>query len=201
LIAFCLTASVPVASAKDKKKVVLPADILEARTVFVLVDPDAGLVPEAPNANPTARDDVEKALMKWGRFSPVMSAANADLIITVRKGNGKIAQQTIGGVPVNNRPVILQPTDSGGRIGAQHGGIAGDAPNSQWPSQGPHPQEEVGLTQDMFVVYRGNRDNALDFPSVWRYFAKDALRSPDVPAVEEFRKQIAEAEKQLAAKP
>lgn len=199
LLASSLVASAPVASAKDKKKVVLPADILQARTVLVVVDPEAGIVAEAPMANPTARDDVEKALMRWGRFSLVQDGTDADLIITVRKGNGKIAQTTIGGVPVNRRPVILQPTDSG----AQNAGptIAGDLSNPPWPSQGPHPQEEIGPTQDMFVVYRGARDNPLDAPPVWRYSAKDALRSPDVPAVEEFQKQITEAEKQQAAKP
>jgi hypothetical protein len=53
----------------------------------------------------------------------------------------------------------------------------------------------------MFVVYRGKRDDALDSPAVWRYSAKDALRSPGVPAVDAFRKLIAEAEKQQAATP
>jgi len=53
----------------------------------------------------------------------------------------------------------------------------------------------------MFVVYRGKQDNALDTPSVWRYSAKDALRSPGVSAVDEFRKVIVAAEKQRDAKP
>jgi len=51
------------------------------------------------------------------------------------------------------------------------------------------------------MVYHGKQNNALDTPSVWRYSAKDALRSPGVPAVDEFRKVIVEAEKQRAAKP
>ena len=67
--------------------------------------------------------------------------------------------------------------------------------------QSSHPQVEVGPAQDMFVVYRGKRDNALDYPAVWRYIAKDALRSPDVPAVDEFRKLIAKSEKQQTAAP
>ena len=202
LVVFLLIVSSLVAFGKNKKKVVLPADILQARTVLVVVDPDAGLVPEAPNANPTARNDVEQALMKWGRFSLVPDGTDADLIITVRKGHGKIAQTTIGGVPVINRPVN-QPTVSEGRIGAQNPSptITGDPSNPPWPSDGPHPQEEIGSSQDMFVVYRGGRDNPLDSPAVWRYSAKDALRSPDVPAVEEFQKLITEAEKQQAAKP
>jgi hypothetical protein len=53
----------------------------------------------------------------------------------------------------------------------------------------------------MFVVYRGKRDNALDGPPVWRYSEKDALRTPDVPAVDAFRKAIVEAEKQKASTP
>ena len=36
-----------------------------------------------------------------------MEASTADLVISVRKGNGKIAQPTIGGVPTNDRPVIF----------------------------------------------------------------------------------------------
>jgi hypothetical protein len=56
----------------------------------------------------------------------------------------------------------------------------------------------------MFVVYRGTTDpnsSPLDAPSVWRYSGKDALASPSVPAVEAFRKLIAESEKELASHP
>jgi hypothetical protein len=190
-----------VAAGKDKKKVLLPADVLEARSVLVVIDPDAGLAVEAPMANRTAQEDVEKALMNWGRFTIAPDASTADLIISVRKGNGKIAQQTVGGIPINNRPVIFEPTDSGIGMGGHTGNPAqiGDPTNPQ--PRAPSPQEEIGQTQDMFVVYRGKRDNALGSPPVWRYNAKDGLRSPGVPAVEAFRKLIAEAEKQQAATP
>jgi hypothetical protein len=54
-------------------------------------------------------------------------------------------------------------------------------------------------------VYRSSKDDPhvtpLDAPAVWRYTAKDALQSPGVPAVEVFRKLIAESEKQLAGTP
>ena len=77
--------------------------------------------------------------------------------------------------------------------------LAGDPTNSQ--PQSPSPQVEMGQAQDTFVVYRGKRDDALDYPAMWRYSAKDALRSPAVPAVDAFRMVIAEAEKQRAANP
>ena len=67
--------------------------------------------------------------------------------------------------------------------------------------QYPHQQVEVGQAKDMFVVYRGKRDDALDSPAVWRYSANGALRSPDVPTVDAFRKLILEAEKQRGSKP
>ncbi|HEY1985791.1 MAG TPA: hypothetical protein VGG85_10295 [Terracidiphilus sp.] len=201
---FILLLSCLSASGKDKKKALLPADVLQARTVLVLVDPDAGESIRDPNANRNAREAVEKALANWGRFSLVMEETSADLVITVRKGNGNIAEPSIGGVPVNNRPVVLQPADGGGRggVGVGRPPVPGDGTDSQYPSQGPHPQAEIGSSQDMFVVYRGNHNNdPLAAPSVWRYTAKNALQSPSVPAVEEFRKLIAEAEKQAAAKP
>jgi hypothetical protein len=200
LVLWCL-----MGAAKDKKKDLLPADVLEARTVLVIVDPNAGIVAEHPNANRMAREDVEKALMKWGRYSLVTEPWNADLVITVKRGSGKVAQPTIGGVPVNNDPVVMEPTDSGGRIGGRQGnpGILGGPTNPQ--SRGPRPQVEVGESQDMFVVYRGNKENPsgspLDTPPVWRYGATDALESPEVPAVAVFRDVISKSEKALNKTP
>ena len=56
--------------------------------------------------------------------------------------------------------------------------------------------DKIGPTGDTFEVYRGRMEYPLDNAPVWRYLAKDGLRSPDVPAVEAFRKLIEEAEKQ-----
>lgn len=185
-----------VAVGKDKKKVPLPIDILQAHTAWVIVDPQACVDVKDPNANRIARADVENALARWGRLTPVTDPSTADLIITVRKSNGKMVQPTIADTPINSPPpVITQRTDTGvnasGRLGP---------PLS---TSDPHPQMEVGSTQDMFVVYRGdpnhtNSNNPLDSPPVWRYTSKDALESPSVPAVDAFRKVIAESEKTLA---
>jgi len=144
-------------AAKDKKKLLFPADVLEAHTVLVIVDPNAGIVVEHPNANRMAREDVENALMKWGRYSLVSEPWNADLIITVKKGSGKVAQPTIGGVPMNNDPVVMEPGDSGGRIGGDRG-IREFRATLRTVNLWAHaPKWRPGSQQDMFVVYRGTR--------------------------------------------
>jgi hypothetical protein len=197
--------------ASAKKKAVLPADVLRARTVLVVVDPTAGVDARDPNANRDARVDVEKALDQWGRFTLVQEASTADLIITVRKGNGKFIQPTIGGTPINGTPPVSggttsTPTQSTTRAGVRWGaGNPNDPSNAGTQPSIPAPQIEAGSPQDMFVVYRGGTGSPnwspLDTPPVWRYSGKDALASPSVPAVELFRKLIAESEKQLASHP
>ena len=196
IIAFSLLLSCPIiATAKDKKKILLPTDVLEARTVLVVVDPGAGIALDAPNANREALENVENALTHWGRFRLVRSEYNADLVILVRKGNGKIAQPTIGGVPIDNRPVIVEPTTD---ASLEHPPMPGEA-RPRYPN--PHPQMEAGPSGDIFAVYRGKRENATDYPAVWRFNGEDGLRSPGVPAVDAFRKLIVEAETQRDARP
>ena len=198
------------APAKDKKKAILPADVLRARTVLVIVDPTAGVDVRDPNANRAARADVEKALDKWGRFTLVQEGLTADLVITIRKGNGKLIQPTIGGTPINGTPPVsggttTSPTQSTTRAGVRWGpGIPNDPSSAGTQPSTPGPQIEAGSAQDMFIVYRGSTDpnwSPLDAPSVWRYSGKDGLASPSVPAVEAFRKLIAESEKELASHP
>jgi len=198
------------APAKDKKKAILPADVLRARTVLVVVDPTAGVDARDPNANRAARANVEKALDQWGRFTLVQEGLTADLVITVRKGNGKLIQPTIGGTPINGTPPVSggtssSPTQTTTRAGVRWGtGNPNDPSNAGTQPSTPEPQIEAGSPQDMFVVYRGSTDpnwSPLDAPPVWRYSGKDALASPSVPAVEVFRKLIAESEKQLASHP
>jgi hypothetical protein len=110
------------AVANNKKKDSLPPEILNAQTVVVLVDPDAGMSTSEPLANRTAQDDVEKALAKWGRLKLVLIGGNnADLVITVRKGNGKIVQPTVSGETTNERPAVVVPSDNGIHIGVQQG--------------------------------------------------------------------------------
>jgi hypothetical protein len=183
--------------AKDKKPVI-PEDVLRAQTVLVVVDPDAGAPLDQPRANSVARDNVEKALMEWGRFRLVMEGDEPDLIITVATGDSRAVRPTIRGGPIDSRPGYGQTTDSSVRIGGHQGQAPPmNDPSMNPPDPRPHVSNEVGPTVDTFAVYRGGARSApLDTSPVWRYVAKDCLRpSPLVPAVEKFRKMLADAEK------
>jgi hypothetical protein len=208
LTATFLVLTCTLALAKDKKKTLLPADILKAHTVYVMIDPMAGVDVQEPTVNNDARRDVENAFVKWGRLDPVQDRSLADLIVVVRKGHSRFVEPTISGTPINNPPMVTgenSPTRTSvaGRTG--NPGYPGDASNGQAPSSRPYPQTEVGPTQDMFVVYRATpsqpSDNPLDRPPVWRFNAKDALEAPEVPAVVAFQKLVDESDKQLAAHP
>ncbi len=190
------------AVAKEKNKPLLAAYVLHARTVRVVIDPDAGEPLDQPNANVTARDNVEKKLLDWGRFDLLMDGAESDLIIVVRTGNGKSMNPRIKGGPIDQRPGVAQGSDTSIRIGGQQGPTPPlHDPSVSPPDRGPHLGNEVGPSEDSFEVYRGGVENPLDSTPIWRYTAKDCLRAPNVSAVEEFRKAVAEAEKPQPKKP
>jgi hypothetical protein len=197
------------AAGKDKKKSILPADVLKARTVLVVVDPSAGVDVTDPNANRIARADVEKALDQWGRFTLVQEGFTADLVMVVRKGNGKLVQPTIGGTPVNGTPPVgggttTSASETTARGGVRWGANPNDPSSAGTRPSSPEPQLESGPPLDMLTVYRVSNNpnvNPLDSPPVWRFYKKDALDSPSVPAVEAFRKDVAKSEEQLASHP
>ncbi len=190
------------ALAGGKPKRVLPAYVRTARTVAVLVDPDAGVSLDDPRANQVAKKDVETALLNWGRYEPVIGSENADLIIVVRKGSKHLVDQTISDPRQNGRAGVINPTSDGIGIGAQHGAqppLSSGAHASQSGTGNAHPSTEVGDTEDSFVVYDGKTDKPLDGAPAWRFTAKDALKPHAVPAVDEFRKAVAEADKAAVA--
>ena len=152
---FILLLSVLQLQAKNKKKQLLPEDVLRAQTVMVVIHPDAGEAVTAPLANRNAQDEVERAITKWGRFDLVMDAYTADLIIAVRKGNK--SGPIIAHSPADNRPVIFQPGIGDARIGQQQGRppdlsqpLPGDMGN-----RGPQLGTQVFSSDDTFEVYRG----------------------------------------------
>jgi hypothetical protein len=196
--------------AKDKKsKTILPPYVLQARTVAVIIDPEAGVSLDDPRANEVAQRDVETALLNWGRYRLIMSRREADLIIVVRRGTGKLASGTIRDPRQGNQPGVIEPTDSGIRIGVQHGreypgsGQPGPYPadasdgHDRQMDQRPHPQATVGGAEDSFLVYQGQTEAPLDAVPAWKYEEKNALKPHTVPAVDEFRKAVEAAENEV----
>jgi hypothetical protein len=187
--------------AKDKKNT-LPGYVLSAKTIAVIIDPNAGISIDDPRANQDAQKDVETALLTWGRFEPVISTQMADLIIVLRKGNGRMTNQTIPDARQNDRAGVITPSDNGVSMGGQHGpqpGMSGQ-PGLGSGQQPPSPQTEIGQAVDSFVVYKGGDERPLDTPPAWRYVGADGLSPHSVPAVAAFRKAVENAEKAAAAK-
>jgi hypothetical protein len=215
--------------AKDKPRSTLPTYVLQANTVSIVIDRDAGVSLDDPRANEVAQRDVETALLNWGRYQPILNGPNADLIIVIRRGTGKVASGTVYDPRQGRRPVAIDPTDTGIDVGAQRGqspSYAGDVPDASQSGangplangplndpmnrsgsgpidQRPHPQAEIGsaAAEDSFLVYRGKIDNPLDAPPVWRYQAKNALKPHTVPVVDLFRKAVDEADQAQAKQP
>jgi hypothetical protein len=201
-IALFLSLSVAMNSfAKDKKKILLPDYVLRARTVMVVVNPGSEIPLADPGENRNAQDAVEQALLKWGRFKLALDSQTADLVISVRRG--RAVSPTTSGGPSADRPVILQqPGDGQVRVGVEQGHPEVSEPSdNRSQNDGPRIGTEIGPMDDLMAVYRGATQYPLDNPAVWRYTAQNALQSPTVPAVGQFRKAIEQAEKQQKGKP
>lgn len=198
--AVALSVMVP-AFAKNDDAPLIPPYILRAHTVAVLINTESGVSVRDPNANQTARKDVETALLNWGRFQLVMDQHGADLIILIRKGSKGPADVAIADPRQNRRGGVIEPIDDGISVGVQHGPSGGASQTTRPVPQGPaatKPVEQTGTPGDVFEVYDGRSGNPQDQVPGWRYVKKDALHAHDVPAVAAFRKAIDEAEKQAA---
>jgi len=199
VVAVVLSVMAP-AFAKDDAPM-MPPYILRARTVAVVIDTEAGVSVRDPNANQTARKDVETALLNWGRFEPLMSAEGADLVILIRKGSKGPADVAISDPRQNRRGGVIEPIDDGISVGVQRG-----PSNTTGRTTRPVPQEpsatkpvaQAGTPGDVFQVFDGKAEKPLDGVPGWQYVKKDGLHPHDVPAVAAFRKAIDEAEKQAA---
>jgi len=199
LLAIGLSAMVP-AFAKDDAPM-MPPYILRARTVAVVIDTEAGVSVRDPNANQTARKDVETALLNWGRFEPLMSAEGADLVILIRKGSKGPADVAISDPRQNRRGGVIEPIDDGISVGVQRGPSNQTGRTTRPVPQGPadtKPVAQAGTPGDVFQVFDGKTEKPLDGVPGWQYVKKDGLHAHDVPAVAAFRKAIDEAEKQAA---
>jgi hypothetical protein len=192
-------------SAKKKEKAVLPDYVVKAQTVTVLILPYAKEPMVDPSANRKAQEEVEKALMKWGRFQLTQEASTADLVFGVRKGTGKVASPTIGGAPGDSRPGTIETTDNQLRIGVQRGRppgetSSGDAGGMGGTTERAGPGMQAGGEEDELKVFMGGDQYSANSAPLWAYMAKDGLKAPAVTAVEQFRKAVEDAEKAAAQK-
>ena len=188
-----LTFLVILGFAKDKTKNVLPAYVLQAKTVAIIIDPNAGMSIDDPQANQRAQKDVEAALLKWGRFDLVSETKSADLIIVVRKGNGRPMDDPMSDARQNNGGDVINSSGRGGSM---------DPPRGSLPPSTADPQSQgrIGLAEDSFAVFKGG-ENPLDASPAWKYMGTEGLSPQTVPAVAAFRKAVAAAEKAAAEKP
>ncbi len=188
LALLCCAFSAGGALGKDKPKV--PAEILQARTVAVVMYPGSEVPLASPGENRTAVANVEAAIMKWHRFM-LVDPTDAELIIAVRKGR-RGGPAITGG----DNPVTVTTGDAI-HIGV-HSGTPPPADPRQPTNTKPRMTSTVGSEEDALLVYRGrgmSREDPLDGPALWRYSGKRGLDAPAVPAIEAFRKAIEEAEK------
>jgi hypothetical protein len=187
---------------KKKEKPLLPEVLLKAQTVVVIIQPGTGEPTNDPNANSKAREAVEKALMNWGRFRLVQETYDADIVITVKKGFDKPVTPEISGGPVDRRPVTVQSTDTQIRIGAKQGTPTDGSydPDLGSSNGNAHPSMEAGPPEDAFLVYLGGQNYTPNNAAVWSFRAKNALRPPDVAAVQAFHQAITDTEQAAAQK-
>jgi hypothetical protein len=192
---FLLSLLATFAFAKDKTKNILPAYVLQAKTVAVVIDPSGGVSIDDPRANELAQEFVVAAFLKWGRFEPVSDPKTADLIVTVRKGNGRLMDDTMPDPRQNNG---IDPNNRGGSMGPSRGpqpnmpGQPGIGSSQQSPAAG------IGQVEDMFAVFKGGEKSLFATP-VWKYASNGGL-SQTVPAVAAFKRAVAAADKTEAEK-
>src|ERR1700733_2442800 len=170
LVAFVFIFSLSQGIAKDKAKNSLPAYVLNARTVVIVVTPEPSRPLTDPIQNRTLQEDVEKAFVQWGRLQPVYNVQSADLVIAVRKGTGRTVTPTVSGIPTDGRPVVVEPAGRGAVIvGGQQGppDLSNDPALGRQASQ-PQVGTEIGQSDDTFEVYRGRVEYPLDSVPVWR---------------------------------
>jgi hypothetical protein len=194
LVTMGLLIGVPgLSKSKDKT---LPQYILEAHTVAVIIAPGTETDPEDPQANVIAQRDVEAALTKWGRFQPVDTTVGADLIIVVRRGHVRPADQLMSDPRQGQAGSVNSPNNrppSSGPAGM------GQYPQGQSPqSQVPQVPTETNRTDDSFIVFDGRADRRMEGAPGWKYTGQDGLHAHNVPVVESFKKAVIAADKAAA---
>ena len=183
---------VPAAPAKKKPKIKMDPRILSAQFVRVVSVTGGQYEVGTQYGDRSAINAVQSALEKWGRFRVVYTNQPADIIIVVRQG--RIGSATVGG----NIPV-------GGGPDPMPGGGVGIGVGSGRPTIGVGA-EAASTPDDLLAVYDGKlgwneptsvMDTLANSPVLWRATMENGLFGK-APLVEEFKKEVEAAEKELA---
>ena len=150
LLLFYLSTFTAAGKDKPKAKAKLPEQVVHARTVLVVIPPDAMEPLDNPRANETARDNVEKSLEQWGRFQLVKDGQQADLVVALKIGN-EIGQPKVKAGSIDISPGVAQSSDGRVRGGIQsRPGPPLEDPNEERPpGTGPRIIDKPGPPQDV----------------------------------------------------
>jgi len=154
-----------------------------------------------PVGNRKAREDVEKAFMKWGRYQLTQEAFTAELVIGVRKGSGTVASPTVGGSIPDTRAGTIETTDNAIRIGVQQGHAPDETQSGDAGAAGTNGRGlQGGGAEDVIEVFIGGDGYKADSAPIWVCRKVDGLKPPTMSAIEQFRKAVEETEKAIAQK-
>lgn len=178
-IALLLTLSTPFASAKDKKKDVLPAMFSTARYVYVQAEDGDIFKPDLYPEDRQAISDVENGLSEWKRYVLTINRSEADLIFVVRKGRA-VAAKVGGAVGVGSQPGARNsPAGQGNRDPGQAG-----------TSYGYGGGVEAGMPDDTLRVFTQMPDGRLSGSPIWWREMHDGLDAPGVELLRVLRDQV-----------
>jgi hypothetical protein len=207
ILFFIALAVVPLASAKNKKKQPLPNYVLKAQTVAVVIPPEAGEPLTSPAANRTAQVNVmNECIVEMMQIQGGVGFTDRGLDRSRTEGTCEWPNdpQFPRGLPTGYPRWRCSPFRW---RSCPPAGVSRRSPDLTNPGVGrpstrtPNIANEAGMSEDSFEVYMGGVDYPLDAPPVWRYVAKDALNSPQMTAVQQFRNAVNESDQLSQQKP
>lgn len=170
---------------KNKKKSEIPQSVVVAQFVYVTSFHGDRFDRRTTYEDRQAITNVEEAVQKWGRYRIALRPDEADIMLVVRPGEMAASHMgvgipiDVGGTRIGTTPSGT-PTSTGPNIGA--GGDISNAPD------------------DMLLVSLRAVEPANEASFVWRRSQHNGLFGRNPGLLQEFRKQVEEAEKQ-AKKP
>ena len=154
---------------KANKRLALLRQVVNLKTVAIVTYPNEDRFAPVAYEDVRVMDAVETKVRSWKKFLVVANPQGADFVIAVRPGH---------------------------LVGARIGGSGGSGPDGE-----PRIKmgTDLGPDGDMLAVYRPadvkQNGNFFDGPALWRDMSAHGLALPGLPAVENLKRDLDEAEK------